>query len=196
MKTKLPFGPPKLTQFMDACWFESYFSKEEVALLNDRWDEENKQTAEVAEDGQHVPTLRQSSVTFVEPGEEDFQWFMHRLSEIAINVNHQRYNFDLLGFYEPIQIAEYTEGDFFDWHMDFTNESASNRKLSISIQLSEPSAYEGGDLEFMVNTKHICAPKTPGTVIVFPSFIQHRVTPITKGSRRSVVGWVNGAPFK
>ena len=196
MITKLPFDPPQLTQFMDACWMEQYFSIQEIKKLIKQSGQLEKKAAEVTNEEKIDLSLRKSTVAFIEPGDEGFEWFTHRMAQIAIQTNYQRYNFDLMGIYEPIQIAEYTTGDFFDWHLDFSNESASNRKLSISIQLSAPEEYEGGDLQFMVNNKHVNAPRTRGTVIIFPSFIQHRVTPITKGSRKSVVGWITGAPFK
>ncbi|MGB0178111.1 MAG: 2OG-Fe(II) oxygenase, partial [Owenweeksia sp.] len=83
-----------------------------------------------------------------------------------------------------------------DWHMDFGAGEISHRKLSMTVQLSDPADYEGGDLEFMINQKVVTAPRTRGTVIVFPSFILHRVTPVTKGVRHSVVGWVSGTPFR
>jgi len=64
------------------------------------------------------------------------------------------------------------------------------------MQLSDPDEYEGGDLQFMFNQKIVSAPREKGTIIVFPSFMMHRVTPITKGVRKSIAGWVAGPPYR
>ena len=92
---------------------------------------------------------------------------------------------------------EYGKGDFFDWHPDFSNQASAIRKLNLKIQLTDEAAYEGGDLQFMINKDIIItAPRTKETIIIFPSFIMHRVTSITKGKRRYIVGWINGPPFR
>ncbi len=196
MENKLPFNPPQLTNYSDSSWIESYFSQEEVRQLVKIYDEREKDEAQVSDDGKLDLDLRKSTVAFLQPAEEDHQHLIYKLAQLAMQVNQERYNFDLMGFYEPIQIAQYAQGDFFDWHSDFSTGSASTRKLSLSVQLSDPSEYEGGDLQFMINTKQVNAPKTLGTVIIFPSFVLHRVTPITSGVRKSLVGWVSGVPFR
>jgi PKHD-type hydroxylase len=93
-------------------------------------------------------------------------------------------------------LAKYVEGDFFDWHLDFGPGESSKRKLSMTIQLSDPSEYEGGDLQFMINQNIVSASREKGIIVIFPSFILHRVTPITKGTRQSIVGWVSGPPYR
>ena len=194
---KLPFLPPVLAHYIDACWVENYFSPDEVATLTELYQKsQNKKAAEVSSEGSIEENLRKSTVSFLQPSDPVSAPFVNKLAQLAIQVNAERYRFDLMGFYEPIQIAEYGEGDFFDWHGDFSVGLASTRKLSLSVQLSEPDEYEGGDLEFMINTDAIKAPRTKGTVVIFPSFVLHRVTPITAGIRRSMVGWVTGVPFR
>jgi PKHD-type hydroxylase len=66
----------------------------------------------------------------------------------------------------------------------------------MTIQLTDPDEYEGGDLQFMINQRVVTAPREKGTIIVFPSFILHRVTEITKGTRESIVAWVSGPAFR
>lgn len=194
---QLPFLPSQLENYQDACWIESYFNEAEVSLLNRLYDvSTNKKGAEVSGQGVVQPDLRKSTVAFLEPNITEAASIVQKLGQLAIQINAQRYRFDLLGFYEPLQIAEYGKSDFFDWHADFSAGPASTRKLSLSIQLSEPEEYEEGDLQFQINTNHVNAPKTKGSVIIFPSFVLHRVTPITKGKRRSLVGWVSGNPFR
>jgi PKHD-type hydroxylase len=102
---------------------------------------------------------------------------------------------------ENLQFSEYTadkeggKNGQYDWHMDFSGGPSSTRKLSMSIQLSDSSEYEGGDLELMMHRNIIKAPRDKGTVIFFPSYITHRVTPITSGTRHSLVSWFHGPPF-
>ena len=70
------------------------------------------------------------------------------------------------------------------------------RQLSISIQLTDENNYEGGNLELLQSDKADKMEKTQGKLIMFPSFVQHRVTPVTKGERNSLVIWVTGNNFK
>ncbi|WGH76784.1 2OG-Fe(II) oxygenase [Tenacibaculum tangerinum] len=89
--------------------------------------------------------LRKSTVVFIENTQEN-EWIYNRLAGLAIQCNNERYGFDLLGFHNNLQLASYAEGDFFDWHLDFGAGEISDRKLSISMQLSDSDNYEGGDL--------------------------------------------------
>ena len=106
------------------------------------------------------------------------------------------------------QYACYREGDHYSWHRDhieLTNPTEKYiRKLSFSVLLNDD--YEGGDLELAYHTGHGIvsdepdvkihkAPKKRGQMVIFPSETIHRVTPVTKGIRKSIVGWVIGPPF-
>jgi PKHD-type hydroxylase len=105
------------------------------------------------------------------------------------------WNFNLT-YLEPLQIGKYSEGGFYNWHNDLIpgKNQEEQRKLSLSLVLSDPSDYEGGDLEFRGADEQ---PKIgQGSIIVFPSLLDHRVTPVTKGTRYSVVAWMNGPAFK
>ena len=124
---------------------------------------------------------------------------------------------------EAIQYTVYTEGDEYDWHTDghqdryaakhlvgtaddpmplnqTTNPLLAGlvRKLSLTVNLSCPEDYEGGTLELLFHEQHHTflerAPR--GSAIIFPSFIKHRITPITKGTRKSAVMWFNGPPIR
>lgn len=100
---------------------------------------------------------------------------------------------------EGIQIAEYEPGGFFDWHgdIDFPRDDNSQRKISCSLQLSKPDAYEGGDLLVETAGNEIFTmPRTQGTIILFPSIAKHKVTPVTAGKRYSAVGWMRGPAFR
>ena len=78
--------------------------------------------------------------------------------------------------------------------MRISQETSSMRKLSVSVQLSDPNHYKGGNLEFadFIGTPEQKYLRPKGTVIVFPSFIPHQITPVTEGVRHSLVGWYEG----
>ena len=97
---------------------------------------------------------------------------------------------------EPeLNFIRYTDGEFFDWHLDMSPNGSMRRKLSFSIQLTPDAEYDGGDLEFFPEVRLPSARKV-GSVIVFPPFVPHRVTPVSRGTRYALVGWLYGPPFK
>jgi PKHD-type hydroxylase len=113
--------------------------------------------------------------------------------------NDELWKFDIHDVLENIQYTEYhaTDDGHYDWHQDIGPGNASLRKISLTVQLTEDSAYEGGDLEIWNGGSN--SDKTPrgsGVVIIFPSYMMHRVTPVTSGIRRSLVLWVGGQHFK
>jgi len=79
--------------------------------------------------------------------------------------------------------------------MDCGQEIQNQRKISVTVQLSAPDEYEGGDLQFNIG-RQITAPRVQGAAVIFPSFYLHRVTPVTKGVRKSFVLWVGGEPYR
>jgi PKHD-type hydroxylase len=126
----------------------------------------------------------------------DIMWFFERLASIVRTFNNRSYHFDLRGLYEAPQFLVYrgTESGHYNWHMDIGPEPP--RKLSVTIQLTDPAAYEGCELQFNIGTEIISAPKSRGHVIAFPSYMIHRVTPITSGVRKAIVTWITGPEFK
>jgi PKHD-type hydroxylase len=129
------------------------------------------------------------------------QNFYERMEQIILSLNSEFFQYDLTAL-APLQHVVYdaSEQAHLEWHIDYAKESdqaaSEFRKLSLSIQLSDPSEYEGGELQARVRGKIEVAPKTLGTVIAFPSFILHRVTPVTAGVRKAVVAWVLGPDFR
>lgn len=148
--------------------------------------------------------IRISSVNFHNRNNQN-SWIFDRLNFGAEDINNKFYHFDLYG-YNYFQYSEYhgTESGKYNFHMDmFTNDGSLKnpltRKLSLALLLSEPGVdFEGG--EFQINDSSEQKLKTlemkKGTLIAFPSFMIHRVTPVTKGIRRSLVAWVEGPKFK
>ncbi len=111
-------------------------------------------------------------------------------------LNQKYFNFDLFGITEGLQFTNYTapSGNY-GKHVD-RSFSIPIRKLSMSIQLSNPNEYEGGDLLLHEGEEGIPLLKEQGTLLLFPSYILHEVTPVTKGERNSLVTWITGTPFK
>ena len=121
-------------------------------------------------------------------------WIYDKLFRIAYHLNQTIYRLDITGLTEQLQYTVYeaAEGGHYDWHVDHTTITPMPRKLSLSLQLSDPVDYEGCALELHAANSIEAAPRERGTVIVFPSYVLHRVSPILSGRRRSLVAWVSG----
>lgn len=96
--------------------------------------------------------------------------------------------------FEGAQIYEYPTGGFLDWHMDIAKGYMAHRKLSMSVQLTDGAEYKGGNLEFMDFKE--TGPRGIRDLAVFPSFLQHRVSKLTRGTRRAWVSWVHGPSYR
>ena len=111
------------------------------------------------------------------------------------NGNH--FGFDGMTLTEFAQYTEYPEGGFYDWHVDNDVNMVHEppvRKISMTCLLSPENEFEGGDLELMTEGKIVKLKQ--GQAIFFASFIRHRVAPVTRGTRKSLVMWFGGTPFK
>lgn len=145
---------------------------------------------------------RKSKIRWIPRG--DFHWAdVYNLVETYIyQANNYAFGFELNRVLE-MQFTEYDEADEgkYDWHEDINwlNGSCSHRKVSLVIQLSDPANYTGGELELA--PPEMSVPDTEilrkkGSVIAFPSFVKHRVTPVKTGKRYSLVAWMEGPKFR
>jgi len=119
------------------------------------------------------------------------------LEKVMHTTNGNHFGFEGMQITEPAQFTEYSNGGFYDWHIDSDIECSKEppvRKISMTLLLSRDDEFEGGGLELMSEGK-FARPKQ-GHAIFFASFIRHRVVPVTKGTRRSLVMWFGGTPFK
>ena len=139
--------------------------------------------------------IRNSQISWLYPG-DNLEWVFRRVTDTIINLNERYFNFDLFGITEGFQFTNYTapSGNY-GKHIDRIN-GIPVRKLSVSIQLSSPEEYEGGELYLYGDNKGISMDKSQGTLILFPSYTLHEVMPVTKGERNSLVTWVTGKSFK
>jgi PKHD-type hydroxylase len=126
-------------------------------------------------------------------------WLMNRMVALVRQANRTGPGFDLTDFAESAQLARYAANrqGHFDWHSDIgAGALAARRKLTVVVQLSDPRDYEGGLLELRPNSAVIAAPRGLGQAVVFPSFVLHRVTPVTAGVRWSLTLWAHGPAFR
>ena len=129
------------------------------------------------------------------------EMFYRRMEEAVLALNASYFRFDLWGV-TNFQYALYggPEGGHFDWHKDYgrdpTDPSRDPRKLTLSLQLSNPSDYEGCELQVRAGNQIDVAPKLRGTLVAFPANVLHQVTPIRSGIRKALVLWAVGPEFR
>jgi PKHD-type hydroxylase len=179
-------------------YFSNIFTDEQIEKIKELFNKYNKIEGNVS--GTVDLSYRVSNISWF-PVNEETKFIYDTLCNLAKTANSRMWKFNVTNNKEQIQVAEYkadpdgVHNGHYDWHMDFGNDTASTRKLSVSVQLSDPSEYEGGDLELMINRAHIKVPREKGTIIFFPSYITHRVTKVTSGKRNSLVTWFHGPTF-
>jgi PKHD-type hydroxylase len=139
------------------------------------------------------PNIRKSTIAWIDI-QTDSQWLYEKVWNTFQAVNRW-FKFDLFGLVDEIQFAKYAVGDSFGWHLDAGVGQTSTRKLSMSVQLCDDHEYSGGDLELCA-CPQLDPRRRRGTIIVFPSFLAHQVTPVTRGTRYSLVAWAHGPAFK
>mgnify|MGYP003655217057 CR=1 FL=1 len=143
----------------------------------------------------HYRDIRNSEVGWI-PYDKASAWIYDRMWESAVNTNKQ-WNFDIRGFGEAIQYTNYdaTEGEeqYYTMHRD-NGIPNNHRKLSFTVQLTSSDEYEGGDFE--LEEAGILPYKDIGDCIMFPSFLKHRILPVTSGCRKSLVVWISGPPLR
>lgn len=144
-------------------------------------------------------TVRRSEVAWLRHTPET-AWVFDKLAYICEDMNAKFFRFDLSGFHEPLQYTTYEHrpGEapgHYTWHMD-RGANITPRKLSLVVQLSAPSDYDGGELELFYADPAVRVTRGLGHVVAFPSYVMHRVTPVTRGLRRSLVAWIGGPGFR
>ena len=186
----------------EASWVENVFTDSEmddIVALNDSLFMEPGPIGSVeVNNGQYKglvdPIIRHCSIGFMFPN-DDTKWIFERVTAAAIHAN-KGFDFDLQGLADGIQLTRYDkEGQHYGWHQD-RGPGRPNRKLSVTVQLSDPADYEGGELQLSWGTDPVVADKRRGVATFFPSFTNHRVTPVTQGTRYSLVAWFVGPLFK
>lgn len=178
-------------------YMNGIFTKEECQQIIALGEALNPTIAKIQSENIEDITTRQSHVSWMFPN-TDTRWIFERVVGAALNLNGQYFNFDLYGLAEGLQFTRYdAPTGKYDAHIDKMLDGMP-RKLSLTIQLTDPSEYEGGELNLYIGPgmEATTPEKQQGKLIAFPSYVLHQVTPVTKGTRYSLVCWVTGKPFK
>lgn len=188
------FIPNQQTNFTNFMVFENSFTPEELNKIIELGRLSKKEKGKVP----NVVdlTYRSSNIAWI-PYTSKNMWIYDRINKVINYANKKSWNFEISDKHESIQYGEYNsyEKGHYDWHLDISNKH-NIRKISVSVQLSDPSEYQGGELQFLTNRAKRTAPKSKGSIIVFPSYLLHKVTPVTNGKRMSLVMWRHGPCFK
>ena len=174
------------------------FTPEQCRLIIQAGHKEKPEQAKVGggKDGKQDTKKRVTTISWIpfHKMPEMYKAVENQLS--IVNLNHMM--FDNVRLTEPAQFTEYPKGGFYDWHMDLNAFGQTGqhpiRKISMTCLLSDPSEFIGGDLAFDDGKSKITLQQ--GQAVFFASFMRHRVEPVKKGIRRSLVMWFGGTPFK
>lgn len=194
-----PFSAPGKDEF---CYWEGFLSDDEINYILSRPEWYDNNEAKIGgSNGDGVVNKQKRSTAVSWMGfDKNNSHIWEKMTNAIWSVNRQFFQFDLTGCYESAQLGAYTaqEEGHYDWHIDsMLNCDTVPRKLSMALMLSDPSEFEGGELQIMSSTNNIVSvEQKKGRAWFFPSWTLHRVTPVTKGLRRSLVMWVGGPAFK
>ena len=174
------------------------FTPEQCQMVIDAGRRQRPQKAQVGmgKPGGGVDTKKRTTTISWIPFKE-MQPMYDQINEFIQKANRNHFGFEDIQITEQAQFTEYPEGGFYDWHMD-TDVNMQHeppvRKISMTLLLSPENQFEGGDLELMAPGKR--AKLKQGHAVIFASFINHRVAPVTRGVRQSLVMWFGGKPFR
>ena len=173
------------------------FTPEQCKMIIEAGRSEPKQTGQVGGgSGGTVDTkTRTSHISWI-PFKKMIDMYKD-IEKLMLKTNGNHFGFEGMRLTEPAQYTEYPEGGFYDWHIDSDINCAHEppvRKISMTCLLSPENEFEGGDLEVMSEGK--VAKLKQGQIVFFASFVRHRVKPVIKGNRKSLVMWFGGTPFK
>ena len=176
------------------------FSPQQCQMIVDAGHQQKPEKALVGggPKGAHDTKKRVTTISWIPFAKmpEMYKQIENQLS--IVNLNH--FGFDGVTLTEPAQFTEYPKGGFYDWHMDLNafGQEGQNpiRKISMTLLLSDPKDFTGGDLMFSEMGDNKPLPLKQGQAIFFASFLRHKVAPVKKGIRRSMVMWFGGPPLR
>ena len=179
---------------------EPIFTPQQCQMIVDAGHQQKPEKALVggSKGGKHDTKKRVTTISWIPFAKmpEMYKQIENQLS--IVNLNH--FMFDGVTLTEPAQFTEYPKGGFYDWHMDLNafGQEGENpiRKISMTLLLSDPKDFTGGDLMFSEMGDNKPLPLKQGQAIFFASFLRHKVAPVKKGIRRSMVMWFGGPPLK
>lgn len=186
---------PEFTGLEPFTTWDGAFTPAELDAIVAYGDAMRQAEATILDSADSQNSYRNTRISWIEQSQETL-WIFQKLIGATSTINQQAYHFDLEAL-ESLQYTVYLAGEAsrYDWHVDH-GRTPRRRKLSLVLQLSAPADYEGCELQVYASSQIDTAPKTRGTLIAFPSYTLHRVTPITAGIRKSLVMWCSGPRFR
>ena len=175
------------------------FTPEQCEIISKVGRSMPAQKAEVGGEkgGEYNTKTRLSHISWIPFENVETKSMYSILKNLMHKTNRRHFGFENMQVTEQAQYTEYPEGGFYDWHIDcdlVMKKEPPVRKISMTLILSPDGDYEGGGLE-LARPGQILNPKQ-GHAVFFASFVNHRVVPVTKGLRKSLVMWFGGEPFK
>jgi PKHD-type hydroxylase len=187
--------PLHLDKVQNWAYVDGLFTPEECAKIIEVGNAQ-LQPALITDKGVEIKALRDSKIAWLYPAAGDIEFIFGRVITTINHINSEFFKFDLFGLMEGFQFTRYdAPTGCYGLHTDKVLDGPV-RKLSLTIQLSSPQDYEGGELALQLGSEALIMPKEQGKMVVFPSYTLHEVRPVTKGTRYSLVAWVTGMPFK
>lgn len=180
--------------------FEDLLSNEEIELIHKiafSRKQKNGQRGTTFNANLNLENHRRSDVIWIE-NSDDTQWLYKKVTDSVRKINNDTYEFDLIGA-EPFQYTIYNDSEKgeYDWHNDILiSNNETTRKISVSILLSNTYDFKGGAFLFSIDGIPVEVEQEKGRMIIFPSWVPHRVMPVLKGTRVSLVMWLYGKKFK
>jgi PKHD-type hydroxylase len=175
------------------CWNTNVFTDDEIERIIIIGKRLSPKRAQTGGRGENCLDHRRSFVSWISANSET-EWIFRKITDIVKQNNQQFWNFELEKI-ERLQFTHYlsSEEGTYHAHIDPTPWALPhNRKLSMTLQLSDSNDYEGGELLLHLSHNPTVIPKQKGMVVFFPSHTLHEVTPVTKGERYSLVAWIHG----
>jgi PKHD-type hydroxylase len=193
--------PHKNAYGNDWCaYWENFLTSEQIDRLLNHSEWKDQQPALVGASGVQSevdPTIRRTKVSWLQ-FEQDVDLY-ETFAEAFAEVNSRFFHCNVSNFSEAAQLTTYTEHDkdYYDWHTDMSPiDRQMPRKLTMVLGLSDPHEYEGGLLQIKTSRDNETLETKKGRAWFFPSYVLHRVTPVTKGTRKSLVLWAGGEQWK
>ena len=181
-------------------FYDNFLNDQEIALIQEHVANKTSEQGEIFTDNDDqvvVPKVRNSLVKWIEPVKE-VEWLSKKIYELIFDANNNFFHMELSECSNLQHTTYEAPSGHYRAHIDAFFNTSLPRKISFTIQLSDEKQYDGGDLLIYHSDfdKPKKAPRKKGSVTVFFSMFIHQVTPVTRGTRHSLVGWVSGPPLK
>lgn len=168
---------------LNRIFFDQVFTPEECKMIRE---------LKLPLDSADNPFAYQNAVRRFIPHTPEYEWIIVRVAQKLYQAN-EFFNQDIVTIMGT-NIVDYQVNGYLRWHVDVGPDIVSTRKLSSVIFLSTPEEYEGGKLVWFPPQPDYVAEQ--GSMVIFPSYMTHRVEPVTKGFRQTLVSWAHGPAFR